>query len=75
MDCCNCGLAIGRESGQYTEDEEIVCPDCGATCVVFLDDPNPSYEAPTAYFGSWQCSHGVDGEEWCEFCEARTEGP
>lgn len=71
MDCACCGLAIGRESGQHTEDEEFVCSECGATCVVFIEDEAFGGEP---YFGSWKCKHGVDGDEPCDQCDAE-EGP
>lgn len=68
IDCACCGLAIGREDNSYMENDEYECPECDATCVVFVGDDG-------AYFGAWRCKHGEDGDEWCYECAKESEGP
>lgn len=66
LDCACCGVGI-RIGATVAEDEQHVCKECGATCVVFLDEAND------AYFGSWRCKHGVEGDEACDQCEAEED--
>ncbi len=66
LDCACCGLAIELQS-PVLEDSRHICPGCGATCQVFFEDPDTDNRP---YFGSWKCSHGIDGDEACDACES-----
>lgn len=65
LDCACCGIAI-EISTPVSEDSEHVCPECGATCVLFFGDDTSDADP---YFGSWRCEHGISGDEPCDACE------
>lgn len=71
-DCGYCGLALpptgadprGTELAWWWEDDEIVCPDCGATNTIGAEDEY-------AYVAYWTCRHGVgEDDPACIACEA-----
>jgi RNA polymerase subunit RPABC4/transcription elongation factor Spt4 len=80
MDCGRCGswLDSPRESGLFYMDEDIVCPDCGTTNQVGVDD-NGNYNgddeesAGTAYVSHWICKHGTDEDTPCPECDEEDE--
>ena len=76
LSCARCGLELPGEEevdGEqlYSDQQEIICEECGTTNFISIDDYEcyEDTDIATAYVHRYICRHGVDEQDQCPECD------